>query len=144
MDASEADRAQDQGQHRPTIIVLDAVETAMRNAEIEVKIVKDVGKGPDGDVAAPVFLDMPPTVYESGSVPIRTTFGEPGRFIGLVTARFPGTAAEPYVTRFPFAVGGTGIIDYYTVLEIAALLSGAGAVIYSIRRGLAAKNAAST
>lgn len=128
-----------------TIIVLDAVETALRKAAIDVKIVEDMGRGPDGDAAAPVFLDIPPTIYESGSVPIKTTFGAPGRFVGVVTARFPGASAEPYVSRFPFAVGGTGIIDYFTVLEIAALLSGAGAVVYSIRRrGFAAKNAAST
>ncbi len=112
--------------------------------QFDAKIVEDVGKGPDGDATAPVFLKPPPTIYESGSVPIKTIFGASGRFVGLVTVRFPGASAQPYVSRFPFAVGGTGILDYYTVLEIAALLSGAGAVIYSIRRGFAAKNPAST
>lgn len=127
----------------PTVIVLDMAEPALRKAEISLKIVKDTGQGPDGDAVAPVILDIPPAIYESGSVPVRTTFNEPGRFVGLVTARFPAVAAEPYVSRFPFAVGGSRF-DFYAVLEIAALLAGAGAVIYSLRRGVAAKNPAST
>lgn len=81
-----------------TVVVLDAIDAALREMPIEVRIVQDAG---ENTKAEPVtVLHLAAQRYPTGSVSFEHTFERPGKFVGLVTA---GDKGE-HVSRFPFSV----------------------------------------
>lgn len=79
-----------------TIIVMDAVDQALRSMPVKVQILSDTGEGSGHTV-----VELPPKLYPTGTVSLEYSFERPGRFVGLVTA---GENGE-FVSRFPFSVG---------------------------------------
>lgn len=96
------------------VIVLDAIDDALRSIPLEVRILKDTqGLGNDakmeelGDAAAieaATVARLESAVHATGSSTLQYAFPEAGRFIGLVRAQ-PAVGGE-VVAVFPFAVGG--------------------------------------
>lgn len=82
-----------------TIIVMDALESDLREIPIEVRVIKDTGDLTKLDEIT--VIHMPPKVYDSGSIPLEYNFQEAGKYVGLVSAGSKGQ----YVARFPFSVG---------------------------------------
>ena len=77
------------------------------------------------------LLHLPPKVYPTGSLNFELSFTEPGRFVGLVTVG----GSEKLVSRFPFAVGRSGIHWLHFVALAVLLLAGAiGLYRYGVRR----------
>lgn len=71
-----------------TVVVLDAVDDALRDIPIEVRIVRDTGDNSNLETITVVHLQ--PKVYPSGSIALEYTFDKAGKFIGLVTAGAKG------------------------------------------------------
>lgn len=96
------------------VIVLDAVDDALRDMPIEVRVLRDVqnlGNGAQvqdlGDAAAieaATIAHLPAATHATGSLTLQYAFSEPGRYIGYVHAR-PAVGDE-VTAVFPFAVGG--------------------------------------
>lgn len=98
-----------------TIIVMDAIEPALRELPIEVRIIEDTGD--ESQLDAVTVLHLPPKIYETGSIPVQYSFARPGRYVGLVTTGDKGQ----YVSRFPFSVGieDTGYGLYLLIAAVA-------------------------
>lgn len=82
-----------------TIVALDAVDEALRDLPIEVRIIRDTGD--ESDLEAVTVLHLPAKIYASGTVSFDHRFEQEGRFVGLVSA---GATGE-FPARFPFSVG---------------------------------------
>jgi hypothetical protein len=112
----------------PTIIVLDYIDSKLRDLPLEARIIRDTGS--EADLDAVTVYHKPAEVYPRGSVVIEHTFTEPGKFVGLVTV-------DDHVSRFPFAVGTRGrrAIVLYATFAVVALAAGALLFLYSSRSG---------
>jgi hypothetical protein len=110
-----------------TVVVLDAIETELRDLPIEVKIMQDPGE--KGDAGAVSVLHLAPQRYPTGTVTFELTFDKPGKFVGLVTA---GEKGE-YVSRFPFSVGSAKSAYGQYLLFLAIPLLGFALYKYSGR-----------
>jgi hypothetical protein len=104
-----------------TIFVLDAIDDALREMPIEVKIVPDSSENAGGDQTA--VLHIVPRIYKTGSVSFEYNFDRAGKYVGIVTA---GNSGE-IVSRFPFSVAAKksqyGIyVAIFGVLLIGSLL----------------------
>lgn len=121
------------------IIVIDVVDTVLREMELDVRILRDVNDvgnnatfddlGSAGDIENATLLYEPGQIYPSGSVAVRYRFAEEGRYIGLVTARKPDSD-EVLRSVFPFSVGAGNTMKYIQwVLGILAL--GVGLYVFS-------------
>lgn len=105
-----------------TVIALDALDEALRDLPIEVRIIRDTGD--ETDLDAITVLHVPPKVYASGTVTFDHRFDEAGKFVGLVGAGTPGQ----YVSRFPFSVAA-GRSHFEPWLWAAAIVA-AGVALY--------------
>jgi len=108
-----------------TIIVLDAIDTTMREMPIEFRVVKGMDENaPD----AKTIIHLPSKLYPTGSLSIEYDFLEAGQYVGLVLAGDKGQ----YTSRFPFSVGATSPLKTYKWHLIVALLllGGLGAYFY--------------
>ena len=114
------------------VIVLDAIDDALRSIPLELRILRDTqGLGNDarieelGDAAAieaATVARLEPAVHATGSSTLQYVFPEAGRFIGLVRAQ-PAVGGE-VVAVFPFAVGGGSSQWWiYGVVVLLALLA---------------------
>lgn len=110
-----------------TIIVMDAIEPALREMPIEVRIIEDTGD--ESKIDAVTVLHLPPKIYETGSVPIQYSFSHPGKYVGLVTAGDKGQ----FVSRFPFSVGIKKTQHGLYLLMAAVVLVGWGLYSYAGR-----------
>ena len=108
-----------------TIVVMDAIEPALREIPIEVRIIRDTGD--DSHLDAITVAHLPPEIYASGSVALEYSFSTPGRFVGLVTAGDQGQ----YVSRFPFSVGIPSKRYGHYLLFAGVALLGLGLYRYS-------------
>lgn len=79
-----------------TIIVMDAIDQALRHMPVAIRIMTSVDGAEDRTV-----VELPPKIYPSGSISLEYAFERPGQFVGLVVA---GDQGE-YTSRFPFSVG---------------------------------------
>ncbi len=105
-----------------TVVVLDAIDAALREMPIEVRILRDTGEY--NDIEAATVLHLAPRRYPTGSVSFEHRFDHPGKFIGLVTA---GENGE-YVSRFPFSVASSrSVYEKYLLILAVPLL---GFVLY--------------
>ncbi len=120
------------------VIVLDAIDDALRSIPLEVRILRDAqGLGNDakveelGDAAAieaATVARLEPAVHATGSSTLQYVFPEAGRFIGLVRAQ-PAVGGE-VVAVFPFTVGGGssqwwiyGVVVLFALLVATALFA---------------------
>ena len=106
-----------------TVIALDALDEALRDVPIDVRIVRDTGD--ESNLEAITVLHVPPKVYTSGTVTFDHRFEAPGKFVGLVSA---GTAPGQHISRFPFSVAA-GRSHFEPWLWAAAILAG-GVALY--------------
>ena len=91
----------------PTIITLDAQQDELRDMNLEMRVVRDVGQKDDTEnLEANTEYYSPPKKYKSGTLTFEHVFPQEGKFIGLVKAKSDDGAKE-YVARFPFSVGLT-------------------------------------
>jgi hypothetical protein len=110
-----------------TIVVLDAVDEALRDIPIEVRILRDTGD--ESNLETITAVSLAPKVYPSGSIALEYTFDKAGKFIGLITA---GARGE-YVSRFPFSVAsGKSVYGKYLVFLTVPLV-GFALYRYSVR-----------
>lgn len=96
------------------VIVLDAIDDALRDMPIEVRVLRDdQGLGNDAQVQdlgdaerieSATVAKLASGVHPTGSLTLQYQFTEPGRYIGYVRAH-PAVGDE-VVAVFPFAVGG--------------------------------------
>lgn len=124
------------------VIVLDAVDDALRGMPLELRILKDTADlGNDarveslGDAAAieaATLARLAPAVHATGSSMLQYTFPEAGRFIGYVRAR--PAVGEDVVAVFPFAVGGGSTRWYgYAAAILFAVLAAAALFAWASR-----------
>jgi hypothetical protein len=105
----------------PTIIVLDAVQDELRDMNLEIRILRDVGqKSDEENLEQNTETYVPPKKYRAGTLNFEYDFGQKGKFIGLVKARSDDGTKE-YVSRFPFSVGETATRDITVMAFFAAL-----------------------
>lgn len=95
----------------PTIITLDAQQDELREMNLEMRVLRDVGQKDDGEnLEANTEYFSPPKKYKSGTLTFDHNFPKEGKFIGLVRARSDDGTKE-YIARFPFSVGLTATKD---------------------------------
>jgi hypothetical protein len=105
----------------PTIIVLDAVQDELRDMNLEIRILRDVGQRSDEvNLEQNTETYVPPKKYRTGTLNFEYNFAEKGKFIGLVKAS-SDDGAKVYVSRFPFSVGETAMRDITVMIFFAAL-----------------------
>ncbi len=91
----------------PAIITLDAQQDELRDMNLEMRVVRDVGQKDDTEnLEGNTEYYSPPKKYKSGTLTFEHVFPQEGKFIGLVKAKSDDGAKE-YVARFPFSVGLT-------------------------------------
>lgn len=111
-----------------TVVVLDAIDTALRALPVAVQVFADHGDPAAEDGAVPI-LHVAPRRYPDGSVAFEYEFKSAGKFVGVVTAGDP----PRYVARFPFSVGGaTAKWRDYGLLGLL-LLAGPVLLAYAMR-----------
>jgi len=122
------------------VVVLDAVDGALRDMPIELRLLRDTRDlGNDarveelGDAAAieaATLAHLPAAVHPTGSLTLEHAFAEPGRYIGLVRAA--PASGEPVVALFPFAVGsGGGTAWFYLAVVGGAVVLALGLYAFS-------------
>lgn len=114
------------------IIVLDALDQALRDIPLKVQIMTDAGEESVGATKATphIVAELPEKVYPAGSVSLEYTFEQPGRFVGVVTA---GDKGE-FVSRFPFSVGIAKRPYGFYGLLVLIVMAGFGLYAYSGRK----------
>jgi len=116
-----------------TIIALDAVDEALRDLPIEVRIIRDTGA--ETNLEAVTVLHLPPKIYPSGTVSFDYRFAQTGQFVGLVSA---GAKGE-FLARFPFSVGaGRGRWEPW-LWALAIVLGGVVLYLFSGHRRTASQ-----
>lgn len=110
------------------VVVLDYVDSELRDLPTEVRIVRDTGSREN--LEAITVLHVPPKVYPTGSLSFEHVFPEAGRFVGLVTVGEKGQ----YVSEFPFSVG-SGVPKWHYFVPILGALAVAGSLYaYAARK----------
>ncbi|MFM9153283.1 MAG: hypothetical protein ACKOPC_06740 [Methylocystis sp.] len=105
----------------PTIITLDAQQDELRDMNLEMRVVKDVGqKDPNENVEANTEYYSAPKKYRTGTLTFEHNFPVEGKFIGVVTAKSDDGSKE-YKAVFPFAVGLTQTKDITIAVFFAGL-----------------------
>jgi hypothetical protein len=109
----------------PTIITLDAQQDELRDMNLEMRVLRDVGQKDDTEnLEANTEYYAPPKKYKTGTLTFDHNFPVEGKFIGIVKARSDDGTKE-YVARFPFSVGLTSTKDM-TIAIFFGLLAAAG------------------
>lgn len=119
-----------------TIIVLDLVDSDLRNMATEVRVVRDPGGGgvPIGrrllsdeqirsnEVLAATEAYMPPSLYPNGTLKFEHDFKKTGQYIGIVTVR--NEHGQEYVSQFPFIVGPdwSKLVPFYGLTGLAVAI----------------------
>jgi len=112
----------------PTIITLDAQQDELRDMNLEMRVLRDVGQKDDNEnLEANTEYFSPPKKYKTGTLTFDHNFAKEGKFIGLVKAKSDDGTKE-YVARFPFSVGLTASKD----ITIFLVLGGAAAVAFGL------------
>ncbi|MFM8858997.1 MAG: hypothetical protein ACKOEW_02675 [Methylocystis sp.] len=112
----------------PTIITLDAQQDELRDMNLEMRVVKDVGqKDPSENAEANTEYYSAPKKYRTGTLTFEHNFPVQGKFIGVVTAKSDDGSKE-YKAVFPFAVGLTQTKD----ITIAVFFAGVALVGFGL------------
>jgi hypothetical protein len=104
-DASKSEFCEDIPATGHMIMVLDAEQDELRDMNVELRIVKDVGgeNKENEDIKAVTIAYREPKKYPTGTINFEHVFNDPGYFVGIVTVT--GDHGERWVSRFPFSVG---------------------------------------
>ncbi|MGJ0508615.1 MAG: hypothetical protein ACR652_16115 [Methylocystis sp.] len=112
----------------PTIITLDAQQDELREMNLEMRVLRDVGQKDDNEnLEANTEYFSPPKKYKTGTLTFDHNFATEGKYIGIVKAKSDDGSKE-YVARFPFSVGLTASKELTTFLVLGA----AGAVAFGL------------
>ena len=132
-EASKNEFCEDIPSTGPMIMVLDAEQEELRDMQVELRIVKDIGDEAREaeNIEAVTVAYKPPHSYPNGTINFEHTFDEPGYFVGIVTVI--GQHGERWVSRFPFSVGKSFMRDLpvYITLGLGVLALSA---IYLVHR----------
>ena len=117
----------------PIIMVLDAIQDELRDMQVSIRIVKDVG-GEDAEnenLDAVTVAYSPPKKYPGGTINFEHDFKEGGYYVGIVTVL--GDHGETWSSRFPFSVDRTFMRDLpsYLMMTLGVL---ALSTIYLVHR----------
>jgi hypothetical protein len=105
----------------PTIITLDAQQDELRDMNLEMRVVKDIGqKDPSENAESNTEYYSAPKKYRTGTLTFEHNFPVEGKFIGVVTAKSDDGSKE-YKAVFPFAVGLTQTKDITIAVFFAGL-----------------------
>lgn len=112
----------------PTIITLDAQQDELRDMNLEMRVLRDVGQKDDNEnLEANTEYYSPPKKYKTGTLTFDHNFVNEGKYIGIVKARSDDGTKE-YIARFPFSVGLTASKEITTFLVLGL----AGAVAFGL------------
>jgi hypothetical protein len=117
-----------------TIVAIDYIDRELRPMTAELRIIKDTGdsasEGENLDQITEVYL--PPEKHPTGTFNFEHNFKE-GKYVGIATVR---DGEQPYVSRFPFSVGGvrSGGNLAYVLMPLALAVGGAAAGFWFMRR----------
>jgi hypothetical protein len=105
----------------PTIITLDAQQDELRDMNLEMRVLRDVGQRDDNEnLDANTEYYAPPKKYKTGTLTFDHNFQKEGKYIGIVKAKSDDGAKE-YIARFPFSVGLTATKNITIAVFFAAL-----------------------
>lgn len=115
------------------IIVVDYVTAALREQEVEFRVLKDVKNlkargryedlGSEADIAAATLVHVPSQVYPRGTLTFDQSFDAPGWYIGMITAKDPVSGTVLH-SVFPFKVGVHSLWRYLPAFMIVFALAG--------------------
>jgi hypothetical protein len=112
----------------PTIITLDAQQDELRDMNLEMRVLRDVGQKDDSEnLEANTEYFSPPKKYKTGTLTFDHNFVNEGKYIGIVKAKSDDGSKE-YVARFPFSVGLTAGKEMTTFIVLGL----AGAVAFGL------------
>lgn len=132
-EASKNEFCEDIPSTGPMIMVLDAIQDELREMQVSIRIVKDVG-GEDAEnenLDAVTVAYSPPKKYPGGTINFEHDFKEGGYYVGIVTVL--GDHGETWTSRFPFSVDRTFMRDLpsYLMMTLGTLALSA---IYLVHR----------
>ncbi|MFO1125361.1 MAG: hypothetical protein U1E25_08855 [Methylocystis sp.] len=125
-----------------TMIILDARQVELRDMNIEIRVLRNVGQADWRDnLDANTVAVLPPKKYlaDKGTASFTHNFSKDGNYIALVRATSDDGAKE-YIGQYDFSVGDTA--GWYAVFGLASLV-GAGCMLAVWRRKRAAPRLAS-
>lgn len=115
------------------IIVVDYASAALRQQEVEFRVLKDVKNlksrgryedlGSEADIAAATLVHVPSRVYPRGTLTFDQSFDAPGWYIGMITAKDPASGTVLH-SVFPFKVGVHSLWRYLPAFMIVFALAG--------------------
>ncbi len=121
----------------PTMIILDARQVELRDMNIEIRVLRNVGqKDWRDDLDANTVAVLPPKKYlaDKSTASFTHNFVSDGDYIALVKATSDDGSKE-YVGQYDFSVGETA--EWYVAFGLLSLV-GAGAALGMWRRGRSA------
>ena len=132
-EASKNEFCEDIPSTGPMIMVLDSIQDELRDMQVSIRIVKDVG-GEDAEnenLDAVTVAYSPPKKYPGGTINFEHDFKEGGYYVGIVTVL--GDHGETWTSRFPFSVDRTFMRDLpaYLMMTLGVL---ALSTIYLVHR----------
>ncbi len=132
-EASKNEFCEDIPSTGPMIMVLDSIQDELRDMQVSIRIVKDVG-GEDAEnenLDAITLAYSPPKKYPGGTINFEHDFKEGGYYVGIVTVL--GDHGETWTSRFPFSVDRTFMRDLpsYLMMTLGVL---ALSTIYLVHR----------
>jgi hypothetical protein len=134
LDAQRSEFCEDIPRTGETIVVLDAVDSVLRDVPIEVVIAR---RGANGEDVGNVEYRVPPRIYPKGTLTLRHDFREAGDYVGLVYA---GEKRE-HTAVFPFSVGRNTTWPLFAGGAVLLTLLGAGGYLlgrHRLQRSIAA------
>jgi hypothetical protein len=117
----------------PTIIILDAQQVELRDMNIEIRVLRNVGQADwrdDLDANTVAVLPRQKYLADKGTTSFTHNFVRDGNYVALVRATSDDGAKE-YVGQYDFSVGETA--EWYVALGLMSLV-GAGAALGMWRR----------
>ncbi len=132
-EASKNEFCEDIPSTGPMIMVLDSIQDELRDMQVSIRIVKDVGgeEAENENIDAVTVAYSPPKKYPGGTINFEHDFKEGGYYVGIVTVL--GDHGESWTSRFPFSVDRTFMRDLpsYLMMSLGVL---ALSTIYLVHR----------
>lgn len=122
------------------VIVMDFIQPALRQRVVEFRILRDADGlaakaryedlGDANKIAQHTIVALPAKAYPRGTVTLDHRFGEPGWYIGLLSATDPATGKTEH-SVFPFRVG---MHNYWKYLPMPLIMIGLAWLLYQLTR----------
>lgn len=109
------------------VLVFDYVEKELRSLPVEVRIITDTGS--EDNLESVTVAHLPAKIYPTGSIDVKHTFDQPGKFVGLVSV---GGDSGEHVSRVSFSVGHTGVLSHLShyIMVIVPVVVGLAVVLF--------------